>query len=223
MKLLEKISLILITLTLFCAGGQVVAKEEKSDKAAIQKRIQYLDDYTQTLKREVISLGRFLSDLAWMGAIRSPNSKSATGSGNSKKNTLSTDVMALGQALMQLEDGLLTPPGFQLTVFLSLDTGKDFVLDEIKFSLDDKAAQSKKYNAREVRALHMGGTHRLHIAHLTEGQHQITARYTGGNRENDQYQGEKTFTFEKTAQSKTIELKLESLFGSPKFVIKEWD
>ena len=223
MKLLEKISLILIAGTLFCAAGQVYAKEEKSDKAAIQKRIKHLDDYTQTLKREVIHLGRFLSDLAWMGAVRSPSSKSAGGSGNSKKNTLSTDVMGLGEALMQLEDGLLTPPGFQLTVFLSLDANKSFVLNEIKFELDGKEVHTRTYTDQEVQALHMGGAPRLHIASRSEGKHQITAHYSGGNGKDDQYQGEKTFTFEKTAKSKTISLKLESLFCSPTIVINEWD
>ncbi len=208
---------------MFFAAGQVIAKEEISDKATIQKRIKHLDDYTQTLKHEVINLGRFLSDLAWMGAVRLPSSKATTGSGNAKKNTLSTDVIGLGEALMQLEDGLLTPPGFQLTVFLSLDTNKSFILNEIKFSLDDKVVHSRKYTDQEVQALHMGGAHRLHIANLSEGKHQITAHFSGGNGKDNQYQGEKTFTFEKTSKSKTIELKLESLFGNPTIVIKEWD
>jgi len=227
LKLLAKILITSITIALYSVGGYCYADENEAENTATQQRIQYFDNYTQTLKREVINLGRYLSDLAWVGAIRSPETKPETRSGKTKKITLSVDLLSLGQTLLQLEDGLLTPPGFQLTVFLSLDTDETFILEGVDLDLDGKAVQSRKYTAKEVSALQMGGAHRLFIANLAEGKHQVTVRYagnsTGNSGKKSLHEDEKTFNFEKTGKSKTIELKLESLFGSPKIIVKEWD
>jgi len=213
------ISFFIIIFILLYSSTAFAADKNKSLDSPSSQRIQYLDNYTQTLKNEVIHLGRFLSDLAWVGSIPSSNSKKAAKS----KNTLSKDLLMLGQTLTGLEDGLLTPPGFPLVVFLSLNASDDFILREINLSVNGKKVQSRKYKAKEVQALHKGGAHRLYIANLPEGKHEITVSYVGGTGNKSEHQNKKSFSFKKTSKRKTLEFKLASFFGSPEFTMKEWD
>lgn len=197
-------------------------KGEPFDEFSSSQRIQYLDNYTQTLKKEVIQLGRSLSDLAWVGSVRSVKSDKTLNSGKSK-NVLSGDLRALGETMTELEDGLLSPPGFQLVLFLSLNTSDEFILREINIDINGKPIQSRKYNNKEVQTLQKGGAHRLYIANLTDGKHQLTASYVGGTGNSSEYQSKKSFSFEKTSKRKTLELNLSSFTGEPQFSIKEWD
>lgn len=219
---MKSLKLLLIVAIILASGvGNAANKDKPLDKPASQ-RIQYLDNYTQTLKNEVIKLGRFLSDLAWVGSIPSSNNKQTTTS-RKTNNALSKNLLILGKTLTHLEDGLLTPPGFQLVVFLSLDTSDDFILREINLSINGNKVQNRKYKLKEVQALHKGGAHRLYIANLPVGKHNITVSYISGTGNNSEYQGEKTFSFKKNPKRKTIELKLSSFIGSPEFSIREWD
>ena len=193
----------------------------KNKLTAAQKRTNHLDERTKTLKRDVIKLGRFLSDLAWVGSVRTSKSNSKTNTKSRNKNALSRDLLGLGQTLTKLEDGLLTPPGFQLIVYLSTDTRKNFRLNQVNFEIDGKIVHSRQYTDRENMALQQGGAHRLYITNLTNGKHTVTAYYQGGAKNKNQYQGKKSFSFNKKAQRKTIEFKLSSLIGKPSFNVKE--
>jgi len=211
----------IVLFTSFAGAANTAANKDKPLARPSSQRMQYLDNYTQTLKDEVIQLGRFLSDLAWVGSISTPDTKQTKKSSKSK-NVLSKDLLVLGQTLTQLEDGLLSPPGFQLVVFLSINTSDDFILREVELSVDGKKVQRRKYSKKEVQALHKGGAHRLYITNLSEGKHIITANYTGGTGSKSEYQSKKTFEFEKTSERKTVELKLVSFVGTPIFSVKEW-
>lgn len=211
---------LIFTLLFGLSVNQASFARDQGGLSAAQKRTKHLEEHTQTLKKDVIKLGRFLSDLAWVGSVR-------TIKGSAKnvrsKNALSRDLLGLGQTLTKLEDGLLTPPGFQLIVFLSMDTSKDFFLNQVNFEIDGKIVHSRKYKKNEMKAFHMGGAHRLYIANLPEGKHTITAYYLGGIDSDSEYQGKKSLTFHKGATRKTVEFRLSSLIGKPNFMIKERD
>lgn len=219
LKLIMK-ACFLVPVLWFCLSAQGVLAKDQPKLTAAQKRTQHLENYTQSLKKDVIKLGRFLSDLAWVGSVR-------TIKGSAKnirsKNALSRDLLGLGQTLTKLEDGLLTPPGFQLIVFVSLDTSRDFSLQQINLEIDGKMVHSRKYTRSEMNALHLGGAHRLFIANMPEGKHKITAYYLGGTDGDSQYQGKKSLTFNKDSDRKTIEFRLSSLIGKPRFTAKERD
>ena len=226
---LHKMTL-LVALLLFASVQLSYAADNKTIKqhklTAAQKRTNHLDERTKALKRDVIKLGRFLSDLAWVGSVRtSKNSSKGNSKTNSKKgsnkNALSRDLLGLGQTLTKLEDGLLTPPGFQLIVYLSADTNKSFRLNQVNFEIDGKIVHSRQYTDSENMALQQGGVHRLYITNLADGKHSVTTYYQGGSNNKNQYQGKKSFTFEKKAQRKTLEFKLSSLIGKPTFNVKE--
>jgi len=218
--------LFITSITLFSCitvAGDNEANNDTNANKSRSERLQYLDNRTQKLKKEVIQLGRFLSDLAWMGPAPLPNNKH-----QSKKTTLSRNLTILGKTLNKLEDGLLTPPGSQLIVFLSLHTSDDFILKEVNISINGVQVKRRKYNKSEVEALHRGGTHGIYIASLQEGAHRIAANYIGGSRTKIESKNEKSFSFkifssEKGPARKTIELQLSSFIGEPEFSIKEWD
>jgi len=220
LKILLFISTLLFTSIAFAA--EKGTDEDRSFDRPSSQRIQYLDNYTQTLKNEVIQLGRFLSDLAWVGSVPTTNNKQSYNAGKSK-NALSSDLRVLGKTMTKLEDGLLSPPGFQLVLFLSLNTSDDFILREINISINGQQVQSRKYTSKEVKALHKGGAHRLYLANLTNGKHNLTASYIGGTKNSSEFKSKKSFSFEKTSKRKTLELEISSFIGEPQFSIKEWD
>ncbi len=206
---------------LFSSIAIAADKNKPLDKPSSQ-RIQYLDNYTQTLKNEVIQLGRLLSDLAWVGSVPSIKSNKKSSSRKSK-NALSGDLLVLGKTMTKLEDGLLSPPGLQLVIFLSLHVPDEFILREINISINGNPVQNRKYNSKEVQTLHKGGAHRLYIANLADGKHRLTVSYLGGTGNKSEYKGKKSFSFEKKSKRKTLEFELVSFIGKPRFSIKEWD
>lgn len=221
LKILFIAAILLFSGIVFSSIAIAAEKDKPLDKPSSQ-RIQYLDNYTQTLKNEVIQLGRFLSDLAWVGSVPAVKSNKKFSSSKSK-NALSSDLLVLGKTMTKLEDGLLSPPGLQLVIFLSLYAPEEFILREINISINNKPVQSRKYNSKEVQTLHKGGAHRLYIANIENGKHRLTVSYIGGTGNSSEYKGKKSFSFKKKSKRKTLEFELASFIGKPRFSIKEWD
>jgi hypothetical protein len=217
--------LLFITLIFLSWSQLSFARDASAPPAKFQpNKTQYLTKYTQTLKKEIIELGRNIAYLAWVGSVRRNNSAPNAFSNANGLKALSEDMLELGRSLAVLEDGLLAPPGIQLVVFVSLDTSDTFMLRHVELTIDDRVVADRAYSAAEVKALHHGGVHRLYISNLPQGEHRLKMRYTGDFGKQSVFNGEKTIEFTKEEEKrKTIELKLTSFIGKPNIVSKEWD
>jgi hypothetical protein len=217
--------LLFIALTFLSWMQLSYARDTSTPPAKFQpNKTQYLTKYSQTLKKEVIELGRNIAYLAWVGGVRRNGSAPNAFSNANGLKALSKDMLELGRSLAILEDGLLAPPGIQLVVFVSLDTSDTFMLRHVELTIDNRVVADRAYSASEVKALHRGGVHRLYIGNLPQGKHSLTMRYTGDFGRQNVHKGEKTIEFTKEEEKrKTIELKLTSFIGKPNIVSKEWD
>lgn len=174
-----------------------------------------LDEKTQELKKEVMELGRKLAELAWVGSVRRHSGR--------RSSALSKEMLAVGNTLNRLEDGLLSPPGIQLVVFVSMDTSPDFTLQQMDVKLDRERLHRRSYTTEDVEHLNRKGTaHRLFTGDIPEGKHLLTLSMVG-SKNGQVYRDEANYRFRKGRDRKTIEVRLKSSFGKPRLRIKEWD
>ena len=138
--------------------------------------------------------------------------------------SLKQEVLELNRDLFVLEEELLYPATTQVAVFLSLDVGKFFQLDSVQVKIDDKIVANYLYTERELEALARGGVQRIYTGNLRVGKHELVAFFVGkGPRERDYRRGT-TATFEKTGETKYIELKIMDAEQrqQPEFSVKQW-
>ena len=133
-------------------------------------------------------------------------------------------ALELNRDLLILEEELLFPANTQITVFLSMDVGKYFQLDAVKLSINDKQVASHLYTPGQNSALSRGGIQRLYIGNLKNGEHEITAVFTGYGPDTREYKRGATVKIEKLDDAKLIELKIKDSTKKmqPEFDIKEW-
>jgi hypothetical protein len=189
----------------------------------LARKTRQLDEHTQTLKREVLELGRNIAYLAWVGGVKPVGDPRQSGNRSFNLKALSDDTVRMGQALALLEDGVLSPPGFQMVVFTSLDANEDFELHEVTLKIDDKLVMRRRYEADETAALREGGAHRLYIGNVPEGRHQLTAFVIGARGGKKPQQENLSMQFDKAHQRKTIELRVSSFLGATRINAKEWE
>ena len=186
------------------------------DAPDLLEQTRRLDDRTQALKKDVMELGRKLAYLAWVGGVR-PQSNM-----HQRSIVLSSDMLKAGQTLARLEDGLLTPPGIQLVVFVSLSAPKNFNLQQLQLKLGREVVQERNYSDQEVSALQQGGVHRLYVGNIPEGRTLINVNLKA-NKGNKDYFDRQSYIFTKEQDRKTIEINVAAGFGKPKIRFKEWD
>jgi hypothetical protein len=137
---------------------------------------------------------------------------------------LKQSVITLNKNLRVLEEDLLFPANTQVTVFLSLDIGKYFTLDSVKLKLDGKVVASHNYSDRERVALARGGVHRLHVANLSVGEHNISAFFTGMGPSGREYKRGTSLKISKESGPKYVELKISdsTMKLQPEFTVAQW-
>ena len=96
--------------------------------------------------------------------------------------TLKKEVLDLNRDLFLLEEELLFPANSQVAFFISMDVGEYFELDSVNIKIDGKEVANYLYTEREVDALIRGGVHRLHMANLKTGDHELVAIFMGKGR-----------------------------------------
>lgn len=189
----------------------------------LDRKIRALDEQTQNLKREVLELGRNIAYLAWVGGVK-PSVDPASGkTARFNLKALSDDTVRMGQALGNLEDGVLAPPGVQLVVFVSLEEASGFDLREITLKLDDTLVMRRSYLPEEIAALRQGGAHRLYIGNVADGTHRLTAFFISETAKKKLQSDSYSTEFTKAHDRKTLELRVSSLFGNAHIDSKEWD
>ena len=139
--------------------------------------------------------------------------------------TLKKEVLDLNRDLFLLEEELLFPANSQVAFFISMDVGEYFELDSVNIKIDGKEVANYLYTSREADALVRGGVHRVHMANLKTGDHELIAIFTGKGPHVRDYRRGATMTFDKGIGAKYLELEITDRVRKqqPEFVIKEWE
>jgi hypothetical protein len=138
---------------------------------------------------------------------------------------LKKDVVDLNKDLFVLEEELLFPANTQVAVFLSMDVGEFFGLDNVTLKIDQREVANYLYTPREADALMKGGVHRLYLGNLKVGQHELVAFFSGKGPNERDYRRGATLRFEKGIGAKYLELKINDRQRKqqPEFEIKDWE
>ena len=138
---------------------------------------------------------------------------------------LKKEVLDLNRDLFLLEEELLFPANSQVAFFISMDVGEYFNLDSVNLKIDGKEVANYLYTERESGALIRGGVHRVHMANLKTGEHELIAIFTGAGPHTRDYRRGATMTFNKGIGAKYMELEITDRVKKqqPEFVIKEWE
>jgi hypothetical protein len=138
---------------------------------------------------------------------------------------LKKEVLDLNRDLFLLEEELLFPANSQVAFFVSMDVGEYFELDSVQLKIDGKEVANYLYTAREVDALVRGGVHRVHMANLKTGEHELVAIFTGKGPNIRDYRRGATLVFDKGIGAKYVELEITDRVRKqqPEFIIKEWE
>ena len=139
--------------------------------------------------------------------------------------SLKKEVLDLNRDLFLLEEELLFPANSQVAFFISMDVGEYFELDSVTIKIDGKEVANYLYTEREADALIRGGVHRVHMANLKTGDHELIAIFTGKGPHVRDYRRGATMNFEKGIGAKYLELEITDRVKKqqPEFVIKEWE
>ena len=139
--------------------------------------------------------------------------------------TLKKEVLDLNRDLFLLEEELLFPANSQVAFFISMDVGEYFELDSVNIKIDGKEVANYLYTAREADALIRGGVHRVHMANLKTGDHELVAVFTGKGPHVRDYRRGATISFDKGIGAKYVELEISDRIKKqqPEFAIKEWE
>ena len=138
---------------------------------------------------------------------------------------LKKEVLDLNRDLFLLEEELLFPANSQVAFFVSLDVGEYFDLDSVSLRIDGREVANYLYTEREVDALMRGGVHRLHMANLRTGEHELIAIFTGQGPHTRDYRRGATITIDKGIGAKYLELEITDRVSAqqPEFDIREWE
>jgi len=192
-------------------------------------------------KKLTIGLATFL--LVWMASVSAVVAQDAATSGSQmlaaedaasreefrsldeNVQDLKKEVLDLNRDLFLLEEELLFPANSQVAFFISLDVGEYFDLDSVNIKIDGKEESNYLYTRREVKALLRGGVHRVHMANLKVGDHELVAVFTGEGPHIRDYRRGATLNFSKGIGAKYVELEITDRVEKqqPEFVIKEWE
>jgi hypothetical protein len=138
---------------------------------------------------------------------------------------LKKDVVDLNKDLFVLEEELLFPANTQVAIFVSMDVGEFFALDNVTLKIDQKEVANYLYTPREAEALLKGGVQRLYLGNLKVGEHELVAFFAGKGPNERDYKRGATLRFEKGIGAKYLELKINDRQRKqqPEFEIKDWE
>ena len=139
--------------------------------------------------------------------------------------SLKKEVLDLNRDLFLLEEELLFPANSQVAFFVSMDVGEYFELDSVSLKINGKEVANHLYTDREAGSLLRGGVHRVHMANLKTGDHELVAVFTGQGPHSREYRRGATLAFSKGIGAKYVELEISDRVRKqqPEFVIKEWE
>lgn len=137
---------------------------------------------------------------------------------------LKSEVLQLNRQLFILEEDLLFPASTQVSIFVSVDTGKFFALDSVEVKINDKDIAGFLYTERQRKALEQGGIQKLYLGNLNLGEYQLIVIFTGLDPEGRMVKRAAEYQFEKDDEALMIELKLvdDTSNYRSQVVVEEW-
>ena len=141
-----------------------------------------------------------------------------------KLESLKKEVLSVNRDLFILEEDLLFPASTQVAVYLSVDIGHFFALDNVKLKIDDKDVTHYLYTQNDVNALYRGAIQKLYLGNLSTGKHEVVAIVIGIGPHNREYRRAIAFDFEKGSEAKSLEIQLrdDTTKQQPRLNIVEW-
>ncbi len=118
------------------------------------------------------------------------------------------DVLNLTSELSRLEEKLLFPSNTQVSLFVSLNGDKGFVIDSMQIKVDNKVVAQHLYTYKEVEALKFGGVQRIYTGNIKTGDHALVASFIGRSKSGNEYQRSESFTVNKAVGPKFVEIKI---------------
>lgn len=141
-----------------------------------------------------------------------------------KLENLKSEVLAVNRDLFILEEDLLFPASTQVAVYLSVDIGYFFSLDNVKLTIDGKTVTHHLYTEKDVSSLYRGAIQKLYMGNINTGEHQLVAVLIGVGPHNRNYKRAVSVTFNKGTDSKALEIKIRDDEGKlqPTLSVVEW-
>ncbi len=139
-----------------------------------------------------------------------------------KVQSLKKEVVNINKELSQLEERLLFPSTTQIAIFISVKSKRNFRLDSIEFSIDDRKVANYIYTFRELDALRKGGVQRLHTGNISTGNHKLSATIRGKTAGGDPYEKTAIATIRKELVAKFVEMQISASSREPQIQFKDW-
>lgn len=117
-------------------------------------------------------------------------------------------LATLEKDLSILEEDLLYPPSSRVAVFVSMDVGELFALDEVEVKLNGTTVVHHLYTEQQVNALHRGGIQRLYVGNAKQGENEITAFFLGRDHRGEPLRRATSAKFAKSFEPAYVELKI---------------
>lgn len=138
---------------------------------------------------------------------------------------LLTDILKLSSDFAILEEELNTPAKHQLLVLVTMKPSKLFKLDYVELKIDNHTVAAYNYTPSDVRALTLGGGHRLYLALLPSGKHQLSATMAGRIPRDPDYNKAVEHSFISGQGRTIVELIVTSEQSNsfPVLAVKEWN
>jgi hypothetical protein len=135
------------------------------------------------------------------------------------------EVLDLSSDLAIVSEQHTHPPKNQLLVLVTLQPSKFFELDYVELEVDNQMVAAHPYEEKDIAAMIRGGGHRLYLANLPAGTHELKAQFVGKVPRDPDYRREATFKFISGVNRTLIELYINSgdNSGFPQLTIREWN
>lgn len=144
---------------------------------------------------------------------------------NNDAENLLREVLDLSSDMHILEEQHTNPAKNQLVVLVTLQPSSFFELDYVEVKVDGQRVAGHPYTENEIAALVRGGGHRIYVANLPAGMHELQAMFVGKVPRDPDYQREAKFKFISGVDRTVIELYVNSadVNGFPQFTVREWN
>ena len=134
------------------------------------------------------------------------------------------EVLDLSSDLAIIQEEEDNPANHQLLVLVTFDPTKLFTLDYIQLEVDNEVVAAYQYSENDIQALKRGAGHRLYLANLPAGMHEVYATMVGRIPRDPDYKSEVAYKFISGVSRTVLELNVSSKTkGFPILEIKEWN
>lgn len=137
---------------------------------------------------------------------------------------LKKEVIVLNKDLRLLEENMLFPSNTRFTVFITVNSGRFFTLESVKVKIDGRLVTSHVYSGKQRTALLNGGVQKLYVTNMSEGEHRLTAFFTGIGANDRVYKRAAELEFDKGLGSQYLEILVtdDESTQEPVFKLKQW-